>query len=250
MIPGLFDSHAHYTRAGVNPGYEARRIERASSIADLQDAIARRAASVPPGEFITCIGGWNHTQLAEARRPTKGGTRRGSAQTCRLHFRDRAEEPVPSRTVSAGPSSPGKGVAVDDQTGVVMSAAAAVAALQATQTPEQWFRRTADLNAHASSLGLTAVVIPGRHASPLPLLDDVGDGFLDQGANLGLSVSPRQSPRSSIRPSMSSEGDAPSVEVLLLVIRVSISFRLLSASGADGIVTVADSRARRSCLTP
>ena len=26
VIPGLFDSHAHYTRAGVNPGHEARRI--------------------------------------------------------------------------------------------------------------------------------------------------------------------------------------------------------------------------------
>ena len=35
VVPGLFDSHAHYTRAGVNPGYEARRIERAFSIAEL-----------------------------------------------------------------------------------------------------------------------------------------------------------------------------------------------------------------------
>src|SRR6187401_271154 len=71
VVPGLFDAHVHYTRAGVNPGYEARRIERAFSIAELQDAIAKRAASVPPGAFITCIGGWNHTQLAENRRPTK-----------------------------------------------------------------------------------------------------------------------------------------------------------------------------------
>ena len=71
VIPGLFDSHAHYTRAGVNPGYEARRIERAFSIAELQETIARRAESVPPGELITCIGGWNHTQFAEARRPTR-----------------------------------------------------------------------------------------------------------------------------------------------------------------------------------
>ena len=71
VVPGLFDAHVHYTRAGVNPGYEARRIERAFSIAELQETIARRAASVPPGEFITCIGGWNHTQFAEARRPTK-----------------------------------------------------------------------------------------------------------------------------------------------------------------------------------
>jgi predicted amidohydrolase YtcJ len=40
VIPGFVDAHVHYTRAGVNPGYEARRIERAFSIAELQDAIA------------------------------------------------------------------------------------------------------------------------------------------------------------------------------------------------------------------
>src|SRR6185295_8088862 len=68
---GLFDAHVHYTRAAMNPGHEARRIERAFSIAELQEAISRRARSVPAGEFITCIGGWNHTQLTEARRPTK-----------------------------------------------------------------------------------------------------------------------------------------------------------------------------------
>jgi predicted amidohydrolase YtcJ len=71
VVPGLFDAHVHYARAGVNPGYEARRIERAFSIAELQDTIAKRAASVPAGAFITCIGGWNHTQLAENRRPTR-----------------------------------------------------------------------------------------------------------------------------------------------------------------------------------
>ena len=83
VIPGLFDSHAHYTRAGVNPGYEARRIERAFSIAELQETIARRAERVPPGELITCIGGWNHTQFAESRR--RGRRSRGS----RVGRRDR-----------------------------------------------------------------------------------------------------------------------------------------------------------------
>src|SRR4029450_8767072 len=77
VVPGLFDAHVHYTRAGVNPGYEARRIERAFSIAELQEAIAARATSVPAGAFITCIGGWNHTQLAEERRPAKGGVGAG-----------------------------------------------------------------------------------------------------------------------------------------------------------------------------
>jgi predicted amidohydrolase YtcJ len=71
VIPGFVDAHVHYTRGGINPGYEARRIERAFSIHELQEAIAKRAEAVPVGEFITCIGGWNHLQFAEARRPTK-----------------------------------------------------------------------------------------------------------------------------------------------------------------------------------
>src|SRR4029450_4328789 len=57
VVPGFVDAHVHYTRAGVNPGYEARRIERALSIAELQEAIAARATSVPAGAFITCSGG-------------------------------------------------------------------------------------------------------------------------------------------------------------------------------------------------
>jgi predicted amidohydrolase YtcJ len=163
VVPGLFDAHVHYTRAGVNPGYEARRLERALSIAELQEAIARRAASVPPGAFITCIGGWNHTQLAENRRPTPAeldaaapkhgvyisGTGGGTgAITNSL-----------GRTFFAA-----RGVAVDEATGVVASAQAAVAALQALQTAEDRLRGTADLNAHANSLGLTGVVNAGNLA--------------------------------------------------------------------------------------
>jgi predicted amidohydrolase YtcJ len=163
VVPGLFDAHVHYTRAGVNPGYEARRIERAFSIAELQEAIAKRAASVPPGAFVTCIGGWNHTQLAENRRPTKaeldaaapkhgvyisgtgGGTGAITNGVGRAFFATR-------------------GVMVDEATGVVASAQAAVAALQAVQTADDKLRGTADLNAHASSLGLTGVINAGNLA--------------------------------------------------------------------------------------
>lgn len=163
VIPGLFDAHAHYTRAAVNPGHEARRIERALSIKELQETIARRAASVPAGEFITCIGGWNHTQFAEARRPSKAeldeaapkhplyisGTGGGTgALTNSL-----------GRTFFAG-----KGVAVDETTGVVGAANAALTALQGTQTAEDKLRGTAEMNAHANSIGLTGVINAGNFA--------------------------------------------------------------------------------------
>ena len=163
VVPGFFDAHVHYTRAAMNPGYEARRIERAFSIAELQETIAKRATSVPPGEFITCIGGWNHTQFAEARRPTK----------------KELDDAAPKHPVYISGTGGGtgaitnslgraflvsKGVSVDEANGVVSAGNAALAALQAGQTVEDKVRGTADLNAHANSLGLTGVINAGNLA--------------------------------------------------------------------------------------
>jgi predicted amidohydrolase YtcJ len=157
VIPGFIDAHVHFTRAGINPGYEARRIERAFSIRELQEAIAKRAQSVPAGEFITCIGGWNHTQFSEARRPTKA----------------ELDEAAPKHPVYISGTGGGtgaitnslgrtffasKGIAVDENTGVVSAANNALPALQALQKPQDRVRGTADLNAHANGLGLTAVI--------------------------------------------------------------------------------------------
>ena len=161
VIPGFFDAHVHFTRAGVNPGYEARRIERAFSIAEVQAAIARRAERVPRGAFITCIGGWNHTQFAERRRPTRA----------------ELDEAAPDHAVYVAGTGGGtgaianglglrwleaRGVTVDTATGVVASAPAALAALQGAQTPDDRLRGTADLNAHANGLGLTGVINAGN----------------------------------------------------------------------------------------
>ncbi len=157
VIPGFFDAHVHYTRAGLNPGYEARRIERASSIAELQEAIARRAESVPAGQFITCIGGWNHTQFAEARRPTKAEL--DAATSRHPIYISGTGGGTGAITNSLGQAFfASKGVMVDAGNGAVPQANAALAALQALQTPEDKLRSTADLNAHANSLGLTGVI--------------------------------------------------------------------------------------------
>jgi predicted amidohydrolase YtcJ len=161
VVPGFFDAHVHYTRAGVNPGYEARRIERAFSIAELQEAIAKRAESVPPGAFITCIGGWNHTQLAENRRPTKADL--DAAAPKHAVYISGTGGGTGAITNSIGRTFfASKGVMVDEATGVVPMAQAAVAALQSAQTAEDKFRGTADLNRHANSLGLTGVINAGN----------------------------------------------------------------------------------------
>jgi len=161
VIPGLFDAHVHYTRAAVNPGYEARRIERAFSIAELQAAIAARAAAAPPGAFITCIGGWNHTQLKENRRPTKAEL--DAAAPAHGVYISGTGGGTGAITNSVGAKFfASRGVMVDDATGVVGAANNAVAALQASQTAADKLRGTRDMNAHASSLGLTGVINAGN----------------------------------------------------------------------------------------
>ncbi len=163
VVPGLFDAHVHYTRAGVNPGYEARRIERAFSIAELQEAIAARAKSVPAGAFITCIGGWNHTQLTENRRPTKAELDAAAPKHGVYISGTGGGTGAITNTVGRAFFA-AKGVMVDETTGVVASAQAAVAALTMAQTAEDKLRSTADLNAHANSLGLTGVINAGNLA--------------------------------------------------------------------------------------
>lgn len=161
VIPGLVDSHVHYTRAGVNPGYQERRIERAFSIGSLSEIIADRVQTVPRGEFITCIGGWNHRQFVEARPPT----------------RTELDEAAPDHAVYLAATGGGTGaitnrlgaeffmahgVDVDLDSGAVASPRDALAALQSVQTAEDKLRGTEALNAHASALGLTTVINAGN----------------------------------------------------------------------------------------
>jgi len=161
VIPGLFDSHAHYSRAGVNPGYEARRIERAFSISELQEAIAARAKTVPAGAFVTCIGGWNHLQFAEARRPTKAELD-AAAPGHGVYISGTGGDTGAITNGRGQTLLAARGVRVDDATGRVAAPDEALAALREVQTVDDRRRATAELNAHANALGLTAVKNSGN----------------------------------------------------------------------------------------
>ena len=89
VVPGLFDSHVHYARAGVNPGYEARRIERAFSIRDLQEAIARRAKTVPAGAFDHMHRRLEPPPVRRSPEADEGRTGRRRAGPCGLSFGNR-----------------------------------------------------------------------------------------------------------------------------------------------------------------
>jgi predicted amidohydrolase YtcJ len=149
VIPGLVDSHAHFTRAGTNPGYETRWIETAFSIAEVQAAIAARTKTVPRGAFITCAGGWNLNQFAEARLPVKAELD-AAAPNHAVYLN--------GRTNTLGKAFfESRGLTVDDVTGQVSNTGAATTALRSIQTPEDKIRGTADIIAFAAATGLTMI---------------------------------------------------------------------------------------------
>jgi predicted amidohydrolase YtcJ len=62
VVPGLIDVHNHIVLLGLRPGHDTR-LESAHSIQDVLDTIAAKAAALPPGEWITSIGGFNINQF-------------------------------------------------------------------------------------------------------------------------------------------------------------------------------------------
>jgi predicted amidohydrolase YtcJ len=133
VIPGLIDSHVHFIRCGLNPGHEVRIIELANSIPELQQMISDRIQqlAVPPGEFITCAGGWNRNSLAPDRRlPTLAELTAAAPQ--HPVFLTETGGGGSGVTNSAGMSFfQSKGVAVNATTGVLNAAQGFIALRQA-----------------------------------------------------------------------------------------------------------------------
>ena len=71
VIPGLIDNHTHFVRTAQAPGPFVEGLESASSIKELQDALATAAKKAEPGEWVTAIGGFTPIQFAERRLPTR-----------------------------------------------------------------------------------------------------------------------------------------------------------------------------------
>ena len=160
VVPGLFDAHVHYTRAGVNPGYEAgaSNVRSRSPSCRRRSRRARRRSRRAPSSHASVAGTTRSLPRIDGRRSPTWTRPRRSTSTSPAPAAAR----VRSRTASAARSSPreGDGRRRDGRGGV---GTAAVAALQAVQTSETGCA-AADLNAHASSLGLTGVINAGNLA--------------------------------------------------------------------------------------
>lgn len=165
-IPGIIDNHNHIVLLGLRPGHDTR-LESASSIADVQEMIAARVKTVPTGEFVTAMGGWNPGQFKEKRLPTLAELDAAAPNNPVLLY---VAFTGPAATNSKGKTFfASKGVAVSEtgQIGANAPSIAALNALRAAQTFEDQKRGTLDAMNYAVRMGVTtsadmgAFVIPG-----------------------------------------------------------------------------------------
>lgn len=174
-VPGLVDNHNHFVLLSLRPGHDVR-LETATSIGDVQAAIAAKAKSVPSGEFITAIGGWNPAQFAEKRLPNLAELDAAAPQNpvfVMLAFTG------PSTTNSLGKAFfQGQGITVSatGDIGANVPTIAALDALRAIQTFDDQKRGSLDAMAYSTSVGVTTNVDMGGFV--IPGLPDIQDSFV------------------------------------------------------------------------
>jgi predicted amidohydrolase YtcJ len=91
IIPGLYDSHLHLIRGGLNYNMELRW-DGVPSLADALTMLREQARRTPPPQWVRVVGGWTEFQFAERRMPTLDEINEVSPDTpvFVLHLYDRA----------------------------------------------------------------------------------------------------------------------------------------------------------------
>ena len=159
VVPGMIEAHVHFVSLAIRPGYHVV-IENASNIAQIQRLLAARRPGVPPGEFITAMGGWHPNMFAEHRLPTLAELDAAVPDRPVLLFQGFTG---PSATNSLGKAfleSQAVPVVVADN-GAIAGGAQSEAALynlRIRQTFDDKKRSTLDAMSYAASVGITAVL--------------------------------------------------------------------------------------------
>jgi predicted amidohydrolase YtcJ len=91
VIPGLYDSHLHLIRGGLNFNMELRW-DGVPSLADAMRMLREQARRTPPPQWVRVVGGWTEQQFAERRLPTLEELNEAAPDTpvFVLHLYDRA----------------------------------------------------------------------------------------------------------------------------------------------------------------
>ena len=69
VFPGLYDSHLHVIRGGLNYNMELRW-EGVPSLSLALQMLREQAARTPAPQWVRVVGGWSEFQFAERRMPT------------------------------------------------------------------------------------------------------------------------------------------------------------------------------------
>lgn len=168
VVPGIIDNHNHLVLMGNRPGYHTP-LENASSIPDVQTIYAARAARIPPGAWITTIGGFHSNHIyADPADPLSG----------RLPTLAELDAAVPNNPVFieigfTGPSATNTaGKAILEANGVTVSATGTIAGgTQSSRAllflrrtllnPEERRRGVIDAMNYAASVGVTTHIDQG-----------------------------------------------------------------------------------------
>ncbi len=166
VVPGLIDSHVHFLRQGLFPGYDVRDAETAFHLDELLGLIERRAVGVPEGEFITVLGGIQPTQFAERRLPTLDELDSAAPKHpvyIQLNFSGPALTNTRGKEIFAA-----RGVVVqhDGTFAAGASTNAAFEALRQGQELDDRLRSTLELMGYANRVGLTMVFDEGGTSFP------------------------------------------------------------------------------------
>ena len=162
VVPGLIDNHNHIVLLGLRPGHDTR-LESAASIDDVLSTLRTKAATLPNGEWLTSIGGFDINQFV----PPPGAPRFPT-----LAELDSAtpNHPVFLQLSFAGPSVTNTlGKQFFEQAGIEIGADGAIAGgfqtpnpttralheLRLRQTLADQKRGTQDAMRYAASLGVT-----------------------------------------------------------------------------------------------
>src|SRR6202162_6202354 len=91
VIPGLYDSHLHVIRGGLNYNLELRW-EGVPSLSLALQMLREQVARTPAPQWVRVVGGWSEFQFAERRLPTLEEINAAAPDTpvFVLHLYDRA----------------------------------------------------------------------------------------------------------------------------------------------------------------
>jgi predicted amidohydrolase YtcJ len=169
LLPGFYDSHNHMLMTGLN--LAAVDLSAATTIADVLDAVAQRAAVTPSGTWVMSSARWHESQLVEARFPMRQELDRAAPDHPVLVPRGGHNVVANSRALDVAgiasdqPNPPGGTfvrTAEGDLTGHAIGAAAQLIRSRVPPPPEQVLHQALERIEHAyNEAGITSVIDPG-----------------------------------------------------------------------------------------